>query len=106
MSTRKRLPPRLFGDLPGAGAALDVDDPAIATLVWERLLEDGARSDLCRWLADRSDEEAEAWLRTRGDRLSARSWAFWSWLLSGNSAVDLAPRRDNPYWPDAAGDGA
>ncbi len=106
MSKGYRLPPRLFADFAESGVGMEVGEPPVVAAVWERLLENGTREDLRHWLDGRSREEIAAWLRERGERLSGRSWAFWSWLLSGASADDLPARGDNPYWPDAAGDDA
>lgn len=102
----RSLPARLFAD-----RVVDVasDEASVARVViWERLLENGTRHDLRSWLsgmdAEASASELTAWLRARGDRLSARSWAFWAWLLDAAiDGGDLRPRGDNPYWPDAAG---
>lgn len=104
-STSQRLPEHLFAD----DASNERAGPgANRVLVWERLLEDGTRADLTDWLSslptEQSTPEIAAWLQSHGDRLSARSWSFWSWLIAGLPGVDadLPVRGDNPYWPDAA----
>lgn len=86
-------PHRLFPDFDSAEDA--------AGIAWERLLEDGTRADLTAWLDEMGEAGLVSWLRTGGDRLSARSYAFWRWLLQPQAA--LPEREVNPWWPDAEG---
>ncbi len=85
---------RLFPDL---DLAIDSDLP-VRNLIWERLLEDGTREDLCAWFHQTPPNESVEWLRAKGDRLSSRSYSFWRWLLDVDQS--LAARQQNPYWPD------
>lgn len=96
-------PERLFAD-----GILDADvhpDAEVEVVIWERLLEDGTADDLRRWFeflpAREVAPQMATWLNARGDRLSARSWAFWTWILGRDAG--LPTRGDNPWWPDAAG---
>lgn len=84
---------RLFPDFDSAEDAADV--------AWERLLEDGTRADLTEWLAKKHQTDLVTWLRIKGGRLSARSYAFWRWLLQPQ--IELPERGANPWWPDAEG---
>lgn len=103
-------PARLFAD--GILEAGRRPDAEVEVVIWERLLENGTTDDLRRWFecfpAGEVLPEMAAWLSTRGDRLSARSWAFWTWILGPGppgEQCDLPSRGDSPWWPDAAGTG-
>lgn len=84
--------------------AADLGAPEFRHFVVLRLLEEGDSADLRSLFSQISEEELSALLfpATNGSlgaearQLSARSRAFWHWILGGSTPI---PAEDHPLWP-------